>query len=54
MASNAELERAKELLQAALFALNAIPNRRLRHSVFRDTYALAGAIEEFFRRIRRD
>lgn len=35
----------KSLLLAALFALNSMPNRRLKHPKFKDTYMLAAAIE---------
>jgi len=37
---------AVELLEAALSALNQIPNRRFRHGTYASTYELAAAIEE--------
>jgi hypothetical protein len=37
---------AVELLQAALSALNQIPNRRLHHETCTSTYELVAAIEQ--------
>lgn len=42
---DARIAKCRTALEAALHALNTIPNRRLRHGVFKDTYAVAAEIE---------
>lgn len=49
MASNARLERAEELLEAAYLVLNLIPNHTLDHPQYKDTYTLARDISKFFK-----
>ena len=43
-----QLKTARQLLQAAQFALNKIPNRRLAFGPYDQTYDLAAAIDQFF------
>jgi len=40
------MNETERLLRAALFALNQIPNTGLKHPEFRNTYALASAIDK--------
>jgi hypothetical protein len=45
-----ELDQAEILLRDALAALNGIKNQRVRNwTKYRDTYALAAAIDAFFK-----
>ena len=50
-----DMERAEELLQAALHAFNSIRNQRLPLAPlagYTDTYALAAEIDRFFKDVR--
>ena len=43
--------RAVELLEAALSALNQIPDRRFHHESYASTYELAAAIEQHLKAV---
>jgi hypothetical protein len=47
MNASEQLKNARQLLQAAEFALNKIPNRPLRYGAYNETYDLLSAISGF-------
>jgi len=52
--ANLDLDKAKELLEEALYFINQVPNNKYSTLTYKNSYELAGTIHDYLKQLDKD